>query len=92
MAGRTYQKAEDPNDPAGLVSTAFVTAIGREPRADELARGVKFLQDQAEIISGRDLPTSLPVPMPEGPTPAQASAMVDFCHALLNLNEFVFVD
>jgi hypothetical protein len=44
------------------------------------------------LISGRDVSTSLPVPMPEGPTPAQASALVDFCHALLNLNEFVFVD
>ena len=80
-APRTYTPRAEP-----------LSGAGRAPLADELARGVKFLQDQAEIISGRDTPTSLPVPMPEGPTPAQASAMVDFCHALLNLNEFVFVD
>jgi hypothetical protein len=30
--------------------------------------------------------------MPDGIAPAQAAAMVDYCHALLNLNEFVFVD
>jgi hypothetical protein len=30
--------------------------------------------------------------MSDGLAPAQAAAMVDYCHSLLNLNEFVFVD
>jgi hypothetical protein len=30
--------------------------------------------------------------MPDGHDPARGAALVDFCHVLLNLNEFVFVD
>ena len=65
---------------------------GREPAADERGRAVAFLRSQAEQLSGCDDALTLPIPPPEGPTPVQAAALVDFCHVLLNLNEFVFVD
>ena len=37
-------------------------------------------------------PSTCPIPMPDGHDPAQGAALVDYCHVLLNLNEFVFVD
>ena len=36
--------------------------------------------------------STCPMPMPDGGDPAQGAALVDYCHVLLNLNEFVFVD
>ena len=65
--------------------------MGREPSADERARAVEFLRGGPDHLWGGEELTT-PIPMPEGPTPAQAAALVDFCHVLLNLNEFVFVD
>ncbi len=92
LAGRVYSGAADRNDPGELTVLAFRMALGRAPRPDERERAVAFLRSQPELLSGRETPISLPEPMPDGPSPAQASAVVDFCHVLLNLNEFVFVD
>ncbi len=89
-AGRLYREAADRNDKAALVRSAYRLAFGRDPDADESARGVAFLDSQPALLSGRR-PT-LPSPTPDGIPTAQAAAMVDYCHALLNLNEFVFVD
>jgi hypothetical protein len=30
--------------------------------------------------------------MPDGGDVAQGAALVEYCHALINLNEFVFID
>jgi hypothetical protein len=30
--------------------------------------------------------------MPEACAPSRAASLVDFCHALLNANEFLYVD
>ncbi|WP_435007674.1 DUF1549 and DUF1553 domain-containing protein [Tundrisphaera lichenicola] len=92
LAGKVYAEADDRNNIEQLVEVAYRDAFGRRPEAGERERALEFLRTQPENLSGRDLSDSLPVPMPEGPTPAQAAAVVDFCHALLNLNEFVFVD
>jgi hypothetical protein len=90
LAGRLYAGAKDRNDKPALVRSAYRLAFGRLPDADELARGVSFLESQPALLSGR--PTRLPMPNPDGIVPAQAAALVDYCHALLNVNEFVFVD
>ncbi|HEY2156322.1 MAG TPA: DUF1553 domain-containing protein, partial [Isosphaeraceae bacterium] len=90
LAGRLYREAAGRNDRAALVRSAYRLAFAREPDADESARGVAFLESEPALLSTR--PASLPAPMPDGLAPAQAAAMVDYCHALLNLNEFVFVD
>jgi len=36
----------------------------------------------------------VPVPdtLPHGMTPARAAAFVDLCHALLNSNEYIYMD
>ncbi len=92
LAGRVYLAASNRNDLDELVSRGYRFTMGRGPRPEEQDRSVKFLQAQAEQLSGCDDTLLLPRPMPEGPTPVQAAALVDFCHVLLNLNEFVFVD
>ncbi len=93
FAGRLYREAADRNDPAALVRSAYRLAFGREPDAEESARGVAFLESEPALLSDRAAAKPCPArPMPDGIAPAQAAAMVDYCHALLNLNEFVFVD
>ncbi len=95
FAGRLLATVKDPNDPKSLIETTYRLAFGRSPQADELSRGLKFLQDQPGVLSERaDDPKSLdlPAPMPDGYGPARGAALVDYCHAILNLNEFVFVD
>jgi hypothetical protein len=94
LAGRLLREVPDRADPKSLVNTAYRLALSRNPKAEELARGVKFLEDQPAVLSGRDESKrlDLPTPMPEGYVPAQGAALVDYCHVLLNLNEFVFVD
>ncbi len=94
VAGRVYEAAADRADLDELVTKG----ISPWPWAAEpgppsrTAVAVEFLRSQPEHLSGRGEKLTTPIPMPEGPTPAQAAAMVDFCHVLLNLNEFVFVD
>ena len=92
LAGRVYAGTSNPSDLDELVSNGYRLAIGREPKADERARSVEFLRSQPALLSDRQEQLTLPIPASEGPTPAQSAAVVDFCHALLNLNEFVFVD
>jgi hypothetical protein len=95
LAGRLLKEIADRNDPKALVRAAYRFALTREPSAAELSRGVKFLEDEPALLSARaDDPKALdlPTPMPDGYVPAQGAALVDYCHVLLNLNEFVFVD
>ncbi len=95
LAGRVLATAADRQDPAQLVTRTYRLALGRSPDAQERQRGVTFLEEQPGLISERasgSQGVELPHPLPEGYDRAQGSALVDFCHALLNLNEFVFVD
>ena len=92
LAGRVYAVAANRSDLDELVSRSYRLTMGREPKLDERTRAVAFLRSQAEQLSGCDDVLVMPIPTPEGPTPVQAAALVDFCHVLLNLNEFVFVD
>ncbi len=97
LAGRllTTLSVEDRNDPASVVSLAYRLAFSRAPQPVERSRGLTFLEDQAALLSSRagdPKGLDLPTPTPDGYSPVQAAALVDYCHALLNLNEFVFVD
>ncbi len=94
LAGRVLATASDRADLSSLVSQAYRLAFGRKATDAEISRGVEFLRDQPALLSGRaDHPRSvdLPDPMPDGYGPAQGAAFVDYCHVLLNLNEFVFL-
>jgi hypothetical protein len=81
-------------DDRALISAAYVQAYARKPTAAELDMCAKFIADQAASVGESVKPDkeSLPDPMPKAAAPAQAAAIVDFCHAILNSNEFMYVD
>jgi hypothetical protein len=70
-------------DDRGLIAAAYVQAFAREPLPDEIDLCTKFISDQTAAIAknGR-----------EPDSGAHAAAVVDFCHAILNSNEFLYVD
>jgi hypothetical protein len=71
-----------PGDPA-LLATAFRAAWSRLPTTEEIQLARKFLASQTEAHRARGIAAR--------EDPARA-ALVDFCHALLNTNEFLYVD
>jgi mono/diheme cytochrome c family protein len=67
-------------DKRAQVIRAFEIALNRRPNAKELEWSLSFLKSQAEgYAHGKD----------EEP---ETSALRDFCHAIINLNEFVYID
>ncbi|MFQ5732902.1 MAG: DUF1549 and DUF1553 domain-containing protein [Planctomycetaceae bacterium] len=73
------------DDLPGIVRAGYLRAYGRNPTVAETAAAVAFLQAQERIIKNS-----------RGATKSKQSprqrAVVDFCHALLNSNEFLFVE
>jgi hypothetical protein len=94
FAGRLLQ--DNPNaELRRLVNAAYVLAFGREPTDDEVAAAESFIARQQSLIElerrpGR--PLLLPRGFPKFLDPPLAAAITDFCHALMNANEFVYVD
>jgi len=84
---------EHGRDIAALLRSAIGEAFARPATAEQLQSAERFLAEQAAAIANSgDATPSLPAPMPAGLKPAEAAAIVDFCHALLNSNELLFVD
>ena len=96
-AGRllTAASAGGPATDRAIVAAAYRRAYARQPSSDETNLCLKFIADQAAAIERDGRPpdkTTLPDPFPKRDPPAHAAAIVDFCHALLNSNEFLYVD
>jgi len=62
------------------VVRAFQIALNRTPNAKEMEWSLSFLKSQADGYAQRK---------DEKP---EASALRDLCHAIINLNEFVYID
>lgn len=94
FAGRILY--ENPQGAADvIVRDAWRTALSREPASDELREGVAFLHRQREAVAAGEVergPELLPRPMPKFLEAAWGAAIVDLCHALLNSNEFLYVE
>ena len=78
-------------EPARQIEEAFRIAYGRLPDQAEQQRGLRFLREQQALLS--DTSEREPAdPKPSRPDlePGEGAALVDFCHALLNANEFVY--
>ncbi|MHB1422812.1 MAG: DUF1549 and DUF1553 domain-containing protein [Gemmataceae bacterium] len=86
--------AEPAHDPARLIHSAYLRVFSREPDDGEVAEAEKFLRRQSRLIGAPSLLNRdvLPEPNPTGLDAAFASAVVDFCHALLNSAEFLDVE
>lgn len=94
LAGYVLQRVAH-DDPVAWVELVYRRALGRAPDDDEVALGSAFLAVQASGLraAGRtadDL--AIPLPLPAGTDPHLAAALVDFCLAAFNTNEFVDVD
>ncbi|QEL15003.1 PSD1 and planctomycete cytochrome C domain-containing protein [Limnoglobus roseus] len=63
------------------VDAAYRLAFGRPPTPTEAAAAREFLRQQVGVASGKAV-------TPDG----RKKAWTDFCHALLNANEFLYVD
>jgi hypothetical protein len=79
-------------DPKARMTRAFWLALSRPPEPAEIDSSLTFLKRQEEyhqrhnrvlLDSGND---------PAEVKPPDEAALVDFCHALFNLNEFVYVN
>jgi hypothetical protein len=81
--------------PSDVVDYVFRHALGRAPDAREQEMGLTFLQRQGEIIQtklSKKQKLALPAEMPKGVDQAHAAAVVELCHVMFNLNEFIYVD
>jgi hypothetical protein len=92
FAGRVLNELHPKSAPDEQVTAVYLLAVGRTPTPLELARGVEFLKRDGELIDADGPSGGLAIPTPSGVSSTQSAAFVDFCHAILNLNEFVFVD
>lgn len=81
-------------DTGALLKTAFREAFTQPASDEQLQAAGAFLVQQASALATTATadPDAMPTSVPEGYEPAQAAAVVDFCHALLNANEFLYVD
>jgi hypothetical protein len=76
------------------IDRAYRLALARPPREVELRMARAFLIEQADLIRDRlraRQRVGLPPDLPNGVDPSAAAALVDFCLALLNCNEFVYL-
>jgi hypothetical protein len=77
------------------VDRAYRLALSRLPNTDERSTVSDFLRQQttlhAERLARNEKPP-VPAELPAGMDPARAAAFVDFCHTLLNSNEFLYVN
>jgi hypothetical protein len=75
------------------IERAYLLAYSRRPDSFEKDTVASFLHKQRGVISERahrGEKIALPDRLPDGIEPDYAAAMVDFCHMLLNSNEFVY--
>jgi hypothetical protein len=81
--------------PEAQVDRAYRLAFSRTPSESERKTALEFLSRQSTILADRmasDNRTPLPDNLPEGVEKVRAAALVDLCHALLNSNEFVYLN
>jgi hypothetical protein len=77
------------------VDRAYRVALSREPAEAERKEVLDFLERQSVLLGerlARNEKPPLPDKLPTDMNPARAAAFVDFCHSLLNSNEFVYVN
>lgn len=91
FAGRVLDNAGP--DRKKQVEVAYRLAYGRSPEKAERKIADEFFRTHRTLLSQRDdktAPLALPTGISESVDPVHAAVLVDFCHALLNANEFVY--
>ena len=91
LAGRILDTAGTDRD--RQIQEGFRLAYSRQPDGWEKDTVLTFFDKQRGIIAERAAAGErllLPDVLPDDMSPQEAAAVVDFCHMLLNSNEFVF--
>jgi hypothetical protein len=91
FAGRILQTAGP--DREAQVTAAYRLAYSRRPTPAEWKIAHDFFQRHRGIVAERaasGAPLAVPASVPRGVPPADAATLVDFCHMLINSNEFVY--
>ncbi len=83
LAARIDHVEPDSTNDAARIVLAYRLTLGRRPDPEELVETFTFLDHQARLAQPSAPPTS---------PSASHTALVDFCHVLLNSNEFLYVD
>ncbi len=71
-----------PEDSQAQAALALRIALGNEPSEQRLEEAARFLAAQSELLAGEGMK----------PEDAERQALVDFCHVLFNLSQFVYLD
>jgi hypothetical protein len=77
------------------IERAYRLALSRSPRPEESRLVLDFLTRQTTLLADRlakNEQVFLPPSVPNGMEPARAAAFVDFCHTLMNSNEFIYMN
>jgi hypothetical protein len=93
FAGRVIAQAGA--DRSRQVDAAWRMAYSRPPSGPEKDTALTFLDQDAKTVAGRNEPgAKLTVPdnLPASVDATEAAALVDFCHALMNSSEFVYIN
>ena len=91
LAARVLKESAD--DPQAMIDDVCRLVYGRHVSPDESQTIGVFLDRQARLISerlARNEKLALPELSTGGLPPAQAAAVVDLCHVMMNSNEFVY--
>ncbi|HZN34002.1 MAG TPA: DUF1549 and DUF1553 domain-containing protein [Pirellulaceae bacterium] len=96
LAGRVMNIEEPKNQRTEeQIERLYEIALSRQPTAAEITTFSKFLADQQQRLKAEARPVkelALPVPCPDTADADAAAALVDACLAVLNANEFIYVD
>jgi hypothetical protein len=93
LAGGVLRQAG--SDVDRQIAVAHRRVFGRMPDDAELRTGEEFLARQEALISREQRPMNqlaLPMPAGDGIAPSAAAALVDYCVAMFNANEFLYLD
>ncbi|HVX64858.1 MAG TPA: DUF1549 and DUF1553 domain-containing protein [Pirellulales bacterium] len=93
LAGYLYARAG--NDQDAQITLCYLRVLSRSPTAKELADAREFLTAGAQRLQAENRsPDELALPEPRSADAdfCQSAALVQFCLAMFNANEFVYVD
>jgi hypothetical protein len=76
------------SDEAQTVAEGYRLAWSRQPRAEEIQLGLRFLSKQTDLLRARRQADG----GEKDRDAVRRAALADFCHAVLNTNEFLFID
>ncbi len=86
LATRLHERFGD--DDAQMIANGYRLAWGRQPSPEEIQLGLRFFDTQTEAFRTRRFADGAGVDRKA----VRCAALADFCHALLNTNEFLFID